>query len=40
MLQLAERLENNEFILEKIMAQLNQNKSSKQPDRQDTVRKL
>ena len=31
------RLKNSNFILESKMAELNQNKNSKQPDRPDTV---
>ena len=31
------RLKNNDFILESKMAELNQNKNSKQPDRPDAV---
>ena len=34
------RLKNSNFILESKMAKLNQNKNSKQMDRQDAVRKL
>ena len=34
------RLKNTNFILEIKMAKLNQNKNSKQMDRQDAVRKL
>ena len=34
------RLKNSDFILESKMAELNQNKISKQPDRQDSVWKL
>ena len=34
------RLKNSDFILESKMAELNQNKNSKQPDRPDPVRKL
>ena len=34
---LVERLKNNDFILETKMAELNQNKNSKQPDRSDAV---
>ena len=34
------RLKNSDFILESKMAELNQNKNSKQPDQPDTVRKL
>ena len=34
------RLKNSNFILESKMAELNQNKSSKQLDRPDAVRKL
>ena len=34
------RLKNSNFILEAKMAELNQNKNSKQPDRLDTVWKL
>ena len=37
---MAERLENSDFILESKMAELNQNKNSKQPDRPDSVWKL
>ena len=33
------RLKNNDFILESKMAELNQNKNSKQLDRPDPVRK-
>ena len=33
----AERLKNSDFILESKMAELNQNKNSKQPDRPDAV---
>ena len=36
-LGLAERLKNDEFILETKMAELNQNQNSKQPDRPDAV---
>ena len=38
-LGLAERSENGDFILERKMAELNQNKSSKQPARPDVVLK-
>ena len=31
------RLENSDFILESKMAELNQNKNSKQPDRPDSM---
>ena len=34
------RLKNNDFILDSKMAELNQNKNSKQLDRPDAVRKL
>ena len=34
------RLKNNDFILESKMAELNQNKNSKQLNRPDAVRKL
>ena len=34
------RLENDNFILESKMAELNENKNSKQPDRLDAVSKL
>ena len=34
------RLKNSDFILESKMAELNQNKNSKQPDRPDAVWKL
>ena len=34
------RLKNSDFILESKMAELNQNKNSKQPDRPDTVLKF
>ena len=34
------RLKNSDFILESKMAELNQNKNSKQLDRPDAVRKL
>ena len=34
------RLKNKDFILESKMAELNQNKNSKQPDRSDAVSKL
>ena len=34
------RLKNSDFMLESIMAELNQNKNLKQPDRPDAVRKL
>ena len=34
------RLKNSNFILESKMAELNQNKNSKQLDRPDSVRKL
>ena len=34
------RLKNSNFILESKMAELNQNKNSKQQDRTDAVRKL
>ena len=34
------RLKNSDFILESKMAELNQNKNSKQPDQPDAVRKL
>ena len=34
------RLKNNDFILESKMAELNQNKNSKRPDRPDAVVKL
>ena len=34
------RLKNRDFILESKIAELNENKSSKKPDRPDTVRKL
>ena len=37
---LAHRLKNSNFILESKMAELNQNKNSKQPDRQNAVWKL
>ena len=37
---LSGRLKNSNFILESKMAELNQNKKSKQPDRPDTVLKL
>ena len=36
-LGLVERLKNSDFILESKMAELNQNKNSKQPDRPDAV---
>ena len=36
-LGLVERLKNSDFILETKIATLNQNKSSKQPDRPDAV---
>ena len=39
MLGLAERLKNSDFILESKMAELDQNKNSKQPDRPDAVLK-
>ena len=39
-LGLIERLKNRNFILESKMAELNQNKNSKQPDRPDAVWKL
>ena len=34
------RLKNSDFILESKMAELNQNKNSKQPDRPDSLCKL
>ena len=37
MLGLVERLKNSDFILQTEMTELNQNKSSKQPDRPDGV---
>ena len=37
MIGLAERLENSDFILESKMAELNKNKNSGQPDRQDAT---
>ena len=40
MLGLVERLKNSDFILETKMAELNQNKNSKQPDQPDAVWKL
>ena len=36
-LELQERLKKSDFILESKMAELNQNKNSKQPDRPDAV---
>ena len=36
-LGLVERFKNSDFILETKMAELNQNKNSKQPDRRDAV---
>ena len=36
-LELAERLKSSDFIVESKMAELNQNKKSKQPDRPDTM---
>ena len=38
--EVAERLKNSDFILESKMADLNQNKNSKQPDQPDAVWKL
>ena len=39
-LGLVERLKNSDFVLETKMAELNQNKNLKQPDRPDAVWKL
>ena len=39
-LGLVERLKNSDFILDSKMAELNQNKNSKQPGRPDAVGKL
>ena len=38
--ELIETLENRDFISERKIAQLNQNKDSKQPDRPNALRKL
>ena len=39
-LRMVQRLKNSDFSLEAKMAELNQNKKSKQPDRQNAVWKI